>query len=183
MQKTILRFGLISGIIASVFMLATVPFMSKLSHGNLGYVLGYTGMILSFLMVYFGIRSYRDNTAAGQITFGKGFAIGILITLISCAFYVITWEIVYFAFMPHFMDSYFAGLIHQAQSAGLDPATTAKKVAAIQQSQRFYQTPLGNMLYTFIEPFPIGLLATLVSAAVLRKKSPTNPITNPMPAA
>jgi len=176
MQKTILRFGLISGTISAGLMLATVPFMGSLSHGNLAYLVGYTGIVLSFLMVYFGIRSYRDNLAGSQITFGKAFAVGILITLISCAFYVVTWEIVYFTFMPHFMDGYFAAQIHSVQTAGLDAATTAKRIAKIQSSQRFYQNPFGNMLYTFVEPFPIGLIVTLISAAVLRKKSPTQPL-------
>jgi hypothetical protein len=57
------------------------------------------------------------------------------------------------------------------QAAGLDPATTAAQVAAIQHSQQLYQNPLVNMAYTFIEPLPVGLLITLISAAVLRRKA------------
>jgi Na+/glutamate symporter len=85
---------------------------------------------------------------------------------------VVTWEIIYFNFIPHFMDSYWAAQIHKVQSAGLDPATTAAKVSAIQQMQQSYQNPLVNMAYTFIEPLPVGLLLTLISAAVLRRKNP-----------
>ena len=29
-------------------------------------LIGYTGMVLAFLMVYFGVRSYRDNVAGGR---------------------------------------------------------------------------------------------------------------------
>ena len=36
-------------------------------------VLGYTIIVLSFLLMFFGIRSYRDNAGNGQITFGKPF--------------------------------------------------------------------------------------------------------------
>jgi Na+/glutamate symporter len=85
------------------------------------------------------------------------------------------WEIVYFNFMPHFMDSYFAAQIHKVQSSGLDAATTAARVAAIQQSQQSYQNPLINAAYTFMEPLPVGLLITLISAAVLRRKAPVEP--------
>jgi hypothetical protein len=85
------------------------------------------------------------------------------------------WEILYFNFMPHFMDSYFAAQIHRAQSSGLDPATTAARVAAIQHSQQLYQNPLVNMAYTFMEPLPVGLIITLISAAVLRRKAPAEP--------
>ena len=34
-------------------------------------VVGYTIIVLSFLLVFFGIRSYRDNAGNGQITFTK----------------------------------------------------------------------------------------------------------------
>jgi hypothetical protein len=37
--------------------------------------------VASFLLIYFGIRSYRDNTRAGQISFGRAFACGFLILL------------------------------------------------------------------------------------------------------
>jgi uncharacterized protein DUF4199 len=58
-------------------------------------VIGYTTIGLSFLLVFFDILSYRDNIDNGQITFTKAFTVGILVTLISCLFYV-TWEILYF---------------------------------------------------------------------------------------
>jgi hypothetical protein len=85
------------------------------------------------------------------------------------------WEVVYFNFMPHFMDSYFAAQIHKVQSLGLDPAATAARVAAIEHSQQLYQNPLVNMAYTFMEPLPVGLIITLISAAVLRRKAPVEP--------
>jgi hypothetical protein len=70
------------------------------------------------------------------------------------------------------MDNYFAAQIHRAQASGLDPATTAAKVAEIQNFQQLYQNPLVNMAYTFIEPLPVGLIITFISAAILRRKAP-----------
>jgi hypothetical protein len=171
MMKTVLTFGLIAGLIISVLMGGSLLLANKFGTGH-SMVLGYTMMVASFLLIYFGIRSYRDNTLGGQISFGRAFACGILITLITTVCYVAMWEILYFNFMPHFMDSYFAAEIHKIQSAGLDPATTAAKVAAIQHMQQSYQNPLVNIAYTFIEPLPVGLLITLISAAILRRKAP-----------
>ena len=74
-----------------------------------------------------------------------------------------------------FAVGYFAAQIHKVESAGLDPATTAAKVAAIQHSQQLYQNPLVNMAYTFMEPLPVGLIITLISAAILRRKTPAAP--------
>src|SRR5262249_286616 len=105
MKKTVLTFGLIAGTISAVMMLATVPFADKIGFDN-GVYIGYTTIVLSALLVFFGVRSYRDKAAGGRLTFGRGVAIGILITLISNLFYVAAWEVVYFKFMPNFLDKY-----------------------------------------------------------------------------
>jgi hypothetical protein len=170
MRKTVLTFGLIAGAMISVLMDSSLLLADKIGSGH-SMVIGYTIMVASFLLVYFGIRSYRDNTLGGHISFGRAFTCGILIALITTLCYVATWEVLYFKFMPHFMDGYFAAQIHRVQAAGLDPATTAAKVAEIEHSQQLYQNPLVNMAYTFIEPLPVGLIITLISAAMLRRKA------------
>ena len=171
MKKAVLTFGLISGVIISVLMGGSLLLARKIGSGH-SMALGYTIMVASFLLIYFGVRSYRDNTLGGQISFGRAFACGILITLITCVCYVAMWEVLYFNFMPHFMDGYFAAQIQKVQSSGLDPATTAKQIAAIQRSQQLYQNPFVNMAYTVMEPLPVGLLITLISAGLLRRKVP-----------
>ena len=170
MKKIVLTFGLIAGVTISVLMDCSLLLAGKIGSGH-SMMLGYTIMVASFMLIYFGIRSYRDNNLGGQISFGRAFACGLLITLITTVFYVASWEVLYFKFIPHFMDSYFAAQVHKVQAAGLDPATTAAQVAAIEHSQQLYQNPLVNMAYTFIEPLPVGLLITLISAAVLRRKA------------
>ena len=174
MKKAVLTFGLISGVMISVLMDTSLLLANKIGSGH-SMLLGYTMMVASFLLIYFGIRSYRDNNLAGQISFGRAFACGILIALITIVCYVATWEVLYFNFIPHFMDGYFAAQIHQVQASGLDPATTATKVAEIQRTQQLYQNPLVNMAYTFMEPLPVGLIITLISAAILRRKAPREP--------
>jgi hypothetical protein len=176
MKKTVLTFGLIAGLIISVLMDSSLLLADKIG-SNHSMLLGYTIMVASFLLIYFGVRSYRDNNLGGQISFGRAFACGILIALITTVCYVATWEVLYFNFMPHFMDGYFAAQIHKVQSSGLDPATSAARIAAIQQSQRLYQNPFVNMAYTFIEPLPVGLIIALISAAVLRRKASPEPAT------
>jgi hypothetical protein len=45
-----------------------------------------------------------------------------------------------------------------------------------------YDNPLLNAAMTFVEPFPIGLVITLISAAVLRRKPQSLPAQSPLPA-
>lgn len=181
MKKTVLTFGLISGGISSLLMVTTLPFAHRISF-NKALILGYTTIVLSFLLVFFGIRSYRDNAGNGQITFTKAFAVGICITLISCMFYVGTWEILYFNFMHDFMDSYNAQAIERLKASGASPEAVQAQVQQMKKFKEQYENPLFNSLMTFIEPFPVGLGITLLSAAVLRKKAQSQPAPSPLPA-
>src|SRR3984893_10056351 len=117
MKKTVMTFGLIGGAIMANMMVATLPFMEKIGF-NKGEIIGYTTMILAFMLVFFGIRSYRENVSGGHITFGRAFAVGILITLVACACYVLAWEILYFRFMPDFVDKYASYMIEKARASG-----------------------------------------------------------------
>jgi len=170
MRKTILTYGVISGLISASLMVMLVTLIGD--HGTKGMLFGYAAMVLSFLLVYFGIRSYRDNVGGGQISFGKAFGVGILITLISCTFYVVTWEILYFNFMHGFMDSYAASVVAKLKASGASAAVIQAKVAEMAKFKQQYENVFFNAAMTFIEPFPVGLVMTLVSAGVLRKKAP-----------
>ena len=182
MKKTIWTFGLISGVLSSLMMTATVPFLSKLGDGHAGYLIGYTAIVLSFLLVFFGIRSYRDNVGDGQITFGRAFAIGISITLISCVFYVLTWEVMYFKFLPHFMDNYGNQAIEKLKASGASAAAIQAQTQQLKKMKELYNNPLINAAMTFMEPFPVGLAITLISAAILRKKPRSQPAPSALPA-
>ncbi|MGB2665297.1 MAG: DUF4199 domain-containing protein [Candidatus Acidiferrum sp.] len=182
MKKTILTFGLISGAISSFMMVATVPFADKIGFDHKAEVIGYTTIVLSFLLVFFGIRSYRDNAGNGHITFAKAFAVGISITLISCLCYVVTWEILYFNFLHDFMDKYSDHMIAKLQASGANAAAVQAQLQDLKKYKEMYENPLFNSLITFLEPFPIGLVISLLSSAVLRKTTQSQSVQSPLPA-
>jgi hypothetical protein len=169
MKKIVWTFGTISGVILSAMMLATVPFMDQIGFDR-GAVIGYTSMVLAFLMVYFGIRSYRDNVSGGSITFGRGFVIGICITIIASLCYVACWEFVYHKFFPDFMEKYSSHMIDKARASGATQAQLDAKMLEMGNMKEMYKHPFYRMAWTFIEAFPVGLLFTLVSALLLKRK-------------
>ena len=177
MKKTVVTFGVIGGVIISTLMLATVPFAKQIGFERAEFV-GYTVMLLSFLMVFFGIRSYRENIGNGYITFGRAFAVGALITLITSLFYVITWEVVYFKLMPNFVTDYTNYLLEKMRAAGETQQAIDAKMQQMRDFKQLYDNPLLNPVITLIEPLPVGLLITLISSLVLRRKgndsSPTH---------
>ena len=170
MKKIVLTFGIFSGLILAVAMIATLPFLEKVGEGK-GLLIGYTTMVLAGLLVFFGIRSYRENISGGKLTFGRGFVVGILISLISCCFYVGTWEVIYFKFMPDFAEKYAVQMVERAKASG---ASQQKIDATTRQAEEFvrsYHNPAYNVGMTFLEVFPVFLLITLLSTAILRKKT------------
>jgi len=171
MKRTVLIFGVISGLISSAMMFLTLPLERRgtINFDN-GEVIGYTAIFLSFLLVFFGIRAHRENNG-GTITFGRAFAVGILITLISCVFYVASWEIIYYNYMPDFFEKYSAAMVKKAREKGASEAAIAEKTKQMEQMKAMLKNPAINAAMTFIEPFPVGLVVTLVSAGILRRRT------------
>jgi len=169
MKRVLLRYGLISGLITAFLMSVTVPFQHKIRF-DVALLVGYTTMVLAFLLVFFGVRSYRETEGAGKITFLRALAVGALISLVTCIFYVTTWEIIFFQFMPDFMDKYAARQEQQIRAAGASPAVVQARIDAIEKSRVMYKNVFYNAAVTFLEPMPVGLAMTLLSAVILRKK-------------
>ena len=172
MKRIVLTRGLAAGAILAALMLTTVPLCLN---GTIDFskseLLGYSSMVLSFLLVFFGIRSYRQEVGGGAISFGKAFQVGILITVITCLIYVLCWEIVYWGFWPGFLDQLNAHQIEKMRADGESAAAIEAMRANMATFARLYRNPLFNVAITFLEAFPVGLIVTLVSALILRRRA------------
>ena len=169
MRKIVLTFGLIAGAILSAMMLLTLPFHDQIGFDK-GYIIGYTTMVLAFLMVYFGVRSYRDHVAGGSVTFGRAFKVGLLITAVATSCYVATWQLVYHRFAPDYLDKYAAYEVDKARASGATEEEIAAQAKKMAEFKELYKNPLVNIAFTFLEPLPVGIVFTLVTAGVLSRK-------------
>jgi hypothetical protein len=169
MRKIVLTFGLIAGAILSVMMLVTLPFQDQIGFDK-GAIIGYTTMVLAFLMVFFGVKSYRENVAGGSVTFGRALMVGLMITAVASVCYVTTWEVIYYKLAPDFGDKYAAYSIEKTKQSGATEAQIAKQVKEMTEFKEMYKRPLVNIALTFLEPLPVGILFTLVTAGVLSRK-------------
>lgn len=174
MRKTVLTFGFIAGAVLSVMMLITIPFQDKIDIDH-GYIIGYTTMVLAFLLIYFGVRSYRDNVAGGSVGFGRALAIGTLITVIASLCYVATWEVLYFNFEHDFLTKMQAHELDKARASGASEEALAKKKVEMDRLAVMYENPLYNSAITFVEPLPVGLVIALVTAGLLSRKKKGRP--------
>lgn len=183
MRKIVLRYGLWSGLVMALMVSIMMPLCmsGKIPMEN-SELLGFSSMVLAFLLVFFGIRSYRETVGNGVIGFGKAFQVGILITLVTCAMYVIAWEITYFNFMPDFFEKYSAFVLEKMKASGKSPAEIQKKTEQMATMAKYYPNIFFNSAVTFLEIFPVGLIVTLVSAAILRRKPSDAAPATPVPA-
>jgi Protein of unknown function (DUF4199) len=170
MKRIVLTFGFISGALLATMMTATMPFMDKIGFDH-GMVIGYTTMVLAFLLVFFGIRSYRETVGNGEIGFLRALGIGLLIMTIATACYVFTWEILYHTLIPDFADKCVAYEVQKVRASGKSPQEIETEVASMKSMMALYQSNiLFNIAITFLEPLPVGVPMTLLSALILRKR-------------
>jgi hypothetical protein len=171
MKRIVLIFGLLSGAVLAGMIAVMMPLVmrGRISFDN-AEVIGYSSMLVSFIFVFVGIRQYRETVGGGSVTFGRAFKVGILITLITSLVYVLTWQVVYYGFIPDFFDKYAAFTIEKMAAEGESAAAIATTRKEMAKFKELYQNPLFNMGVTFLEVFPLGLVMTLISAAILRRK-------------
>lgn len=169
MKRIVWTFGLIAGAVLSIMMVVTFVVMDVMATEN-AEVIGYSTMIAAFLMVYFGVRSYRDSVLDGTIGFGRAFKAGMLIVAVASTCYVATWQVIYRGFMPDFAEKYAERTLEKAKAAGATAEELETQRVEMEKFGEMYKNPAFNIGITFLEPLPVGLLIALVSAGVLSRK-------------
>lgn len=171
MKKVIITYGLIAGVIVSGLMLMTQLLLRNATIDmDSSMIIGYTTMVISLSLVFFGIKSFRDQHLKGSITFGKAFTVGILIAMVASLMYSISWEI-YIGISGFDFEAWYKQC--QMDQLVKDGASQAEIDAAIIQLEEFgnmYRNPVIRFCMVTMEIFPVGLIVTLISAGLLRKK-------------
>jgi len=168
MTKTITTFGLIAGAVIIGSVILTLAFDASSTHIAALEWLGYAVMILAFGVIFIAIKGYRDNELGGVIKFGTAFKVGIGVTLVASLIYVVAWEIYLYTSDYAFIESYTASVLETKAAEGATETELAELAAEMDVMKENYANPLFRLPITFLEIFPVGLLITVISAAVLR---------------
>ena len=132
---------------------------------------GYAAMLLAFSLVYVGVKRYRDEQNHGFITFGNALKVGLSISLVASTIYVITWMVDYYVFVPDFMDKFTVQFLQQIKDGGATPAEISSKTAEMNSMKELYKNPLWVVLFSYLEILPVGLVVSLISAVLLKRKN------------
>jgi hypothetical protein len=177
MKRNIIIYGLIAGIVVSILMLLSVNYLSH-CEGNVDYntsmLIGYASMLIAFSLVFVGIRNYRDQYNGGVVSFGKAFKTGIMIVLIASTIYVVAWLIDYYFFIPEFAEKYSAHTLNKLKASGASQTAIDKQTKEMANFVRMFKNPFFNAMMTYVEILPVGLIVTLISSLILKRKTAIN---------
>lgn len=164
MNKIVLKNGLFGSSIVTTLLLSVTFYMKANPEKEVSMFFGFAGMLLAFIFVVLGVKQQRD-TNNGFISLGKAFLTGFWITLIISTIYVVVWLIVFYNFFPNFAEHYTDMAIAKAS-----PDEVAQVTEEMNSFKEMYKNPIMVILLTYMEILPLGIVFSLISALILKKK-------------
>jgi hypothetical protein len=168
MLQSILKYGLIAGLVVGIPLSAITILFSGHLMGPLGMAIGYLTMLIALTAVFVGVKRHRDAERGGVIRFWPAFGMGLGISVIAGIIYVIAWESALAVTGADFIGAYADAAIADRRAAGASAQEIAKLTAEMRTFAVQYANPLIRLPITFSEIFPVGILVSLVTAALLR---------------
>jgi hypothetical protein len=168
MLRITLSYGLIAGFIVGIPLFGLTVAMNGHPPLPYGLAIGYLTMLIALSAIFVAIKRHRDLDLGGVIAFWPAFGLGIGISIVAGILYVAAWEAALAFTHMDFAGSYARSLILEQQAKGVTGDALAKLTADMEQFKIQYANPLYRLPMTFAEIFPVGVLVSLISAAVLR---------------
>jgi Protein of unknown function (DUF4199) len=168
MLRTILFFGVLAGLIIAIPMCLMLTFGPEGDHGGSSVLQGYLMMVVALSMIFIGVKRYRDKELGGVIKFFPALLVGLGISAVAGVIYVIGWEITLQATNFSFIESYSTAMLERAQAKGASAAEIEKMTKEMASFKVQYADPLFRLPMTFIEIFPVGVVISLITAALMR---------------
>jgi len=162
----ILSYGAIAGAIVGAMLIA-VHFAFGGNPPDYGMLIGYATMLIALSTVFVAIKRQRDNEGGGVIRFWPALGLGLGISLVAGILYALCWEVV-LAMTPGGADGFIDTLVANAEARAATPEAAARAAEEFEGMREIYRNPLIRLPISFAEFFPVGLLVSLVSAALLR---------------
>jgi hypothetical protein len=167
MKPIIIIYGFISAIMITILLVATTLLLSKIGYET-GEIAGYSAIILSFLVIFFAVSEYRKKKPERGASFKDAFLIGLSITFIASLFYAVTWVVLYYTVIPDFWDQYGNHVLGKMRSNGATEQAIRDQLETLTKYKEMYKNPVINLGFAFIEPFPVGVVISIIAALIAR---------------
>jgi len=170
MLRYIVIYGLIAGIVVGVPLSVLTLSMSGQAMMHYGMLIGYLMMLIALSAVFLAIKRRRDVDLGGVIGFWPALGLGLGISFVAGVVYVVCWEASCAIAHVDFAGSYARAMVAQQAAKGVSGAALAQFKAEMEQFKVQYANPFYRWPMTFAEIFPVGVIVSLVSAALLRNR-------------
>lgn len=163
-------YGLLAGLIIAIMMQASLMYYSGNANYEQAEIVGYISIFLGFTLVYFGVKKHKENQYKEGINFKQAFMAGLKIVLFASTLYALLWLLYITINGNEFMENYYeraAEKINEGAGSATDKEAKLEKLA---KTKKIMVQPWAQTGMAFMELFPVGLLVSVISAAILRKK-------------
>ncbi|MFK8163159.1 MAG: DUF4199 domain-containing protein [Lewinella sp.] len=171
MKSTILKYGLRA--FATMLVLFVLAFLlGKGQSYTVQEILGYLTIVISLSLVYFAIRHYRDEVNGGQLSFGQGLWLGVIISACAGIGSAIADAIYTTVIYPDFITEYTQHELDKMK-ASLPPAEFETASAELLAQIEWMGNPAMLAIVMFVTVLLIGFIVSLVSSLLLRSQAPS----------
>ncbi len=169
MLPIILIYGVIGAVIVFI---PWIAFLFTFQEGggppSESAVIGYASILLALTMVFLGVKQHRDRNNGGVIKFLPAFGLGLGISVVATFGWIIGWEVYLAGTGFDFPTYYYGAMIDAERAAGADAAKLAKIAEEQAGFAEMYSNPVMRVGITFVEMIWVGVIVSLISAALLR---------------
>lgn len=168
MKRIVLTYGAINAAIIVCMFTISAIFRKEIGFDN-GMYIGFANIILGSCMIYFATASYKKNND-GVISFGKAFRTGLYLGLTGAVVYTLIWIILLNTVLINYSDEMVKYTMDKLQKNGASASEITKQIS----DAKLMAQSMKNPAVLFIQYFSMGLLISLISAAILctkKKKS------------
>lgn len=169
MLRIILGYGAVGAVIVGGPMLWGM--LNMPADGSMpenGALIGYATILVALTGVFLGVKHYRDKMLGGVIKFVPALLVGLGISAVASLGWVIAWEISLAITKFDFAAVYNQMTLEAARNDGASAEKLAQIAKEGEAFRQMYANPVMRMGITFLEMFPIGVVISLISAALLR---------------
>jgi hypothetical protein len=166
--KANLTNGLILGLTGIVYTLV-LYFLDMSTNKSLGYVF----FIVLIIVLFFLVKSYRDNYMLGMITYGQAFGAGVII----CLYYAIIMAVFSYILYSFIDTGLINKLIAMSEEAGLKRGLTQEQIDMSMKVTRKIMTPTFLSIMSIVSNMFFGTIMSLLAAIFVKKEG--NPLIDP----
>lgn len=174
MLRFILRFGLVSGLLmVGLFILSWVVVGNNPDNYSISEVIGYSTMVLCLSLIFMATHRHRQaQPASAGYSYGRGLVLGLGVTAIASVLFGLYSAVLMTVVEPEFADQYYQHYIEQVrQDTTMTPAQQEAHIAQMNADREMFSNPVMQFLVMSLTVFPVGLLISLVSAAIFRRRA------------